>query len=244
MTCKSCNSEVNQNYCPNCGQPVKIPRITGRYVIGELQQELQLEKGFLRTIRELAVKPGESIQSFIHDNRSRLIKPILFIIVTSLVYTIISHFFHIDDDYQKMEGVKESPFFVILKWVQENYGYANIIMGVFIALWIKLFFRKYKYNFFEILILLCFVMGMGMLVYSVFALIEGLTHIQLQTLGGLVGFIYTAWAIGQFFEKKSVANFFKAFIAYTLGWLTFLIAAVILTIILVSQGFLPAVNPG
>jgi len=34
-------------------------------------------------------------------------------------------------------------------------------MGIVIAMWSGLFFRKYGYNFYEILILLCFVMGMG-----------------------------------------------------------------------------------
>lgn len=57
-------------------------------------------------------------------------------------------------------------------WGKNNYGYASIIMAVFIAFWIKVFFRKYQHNFFEILILLSFLMGVGMLLFSLFGLFE------------------------------------------------------------------------
>ena len=90
-------------------------------------------------------------------------------------------------------------------------------MGVPIALWTKLFFRKHGYNFFEILILLCFVMGMGMLIIAVFATIQGLTHIDLMGFSGVLTFVYITWAIGQFFDKKKIMSYVKAFAAYMLG---------------------------
>jgi hypothetical protein len=100
-------------------------------------------------------------------------------------------------------------------------------MGVFIALWTRLFFKKYDYNIFEILILLCFVMGMAMLIFSAFGVIQGLTQIKLMQFAGVFGFIYTTWAIGNFYEKNKLINYVKAFFAYLLGMLTFTIAAVL-----------------
>ncbi len=90
----------------------------------------------------------------------------------------------------------------IFKWIQSNYGYANIIMGIFIAFWVKLLFRKYQYNFYEILILLCFVMGIGMLVGSIFGIIEGLTEFKVLQYGGFIAFAYISWAIWSVFDKK------------------------------------------
>jgi hypothetical protein len=104
-------------------------------------------------------------------------------------------------------------------------------MGVFIALWTKLFFRKYKLNIFEILILLCFAIGMGMLIYAVFAIIEGLTHFKVMQIAGIVGFVYTTWAIGEFYEKGKVINYVKALSAYILGMLTFSLTAIIIGIV-------------
>ena len=228
MNCKNCNTEVSLNYCSNCGQPVKLKRINGHYILHEIEHVLHFEKGILYTIRELLVRPGANTRHFITENRSRLVKPIIFIIVTSLVYTLINHFFHIEDGYVKFQEAKRSTTGLIFIWVQQHYGYANIIMAVFTALWVKLFFKKYGYNFFEILILLCFVMGMGMLIYAFFALIQGISHINLMTVAGIIGFAYSTWAIGQFFDKKKPASYFKAFAAYILGMLTFMLAAMLL----------------
>lgn len=115
-----------------------------------------------------------------------------------------------------------------MKWVQDHYGYANIIMGVFIAFWTGLFFKRYGYNFFEILILLCFVMGIAMLIFTVFAILQGLTHIRLVEIGGYVAVIYCTWSIGQFFDKTKPASYLKALGAYLLGMITSVLFALVL----------------
>lgn len=219
--CNHCNTEVAQHYCPNCGQAAKIKRIDGQYIIHEIEHVLHFERGILYTIRELISRPGKNVRNYLTENRSRLVKPVIFIIVTSLVYSLVSHFFHIEESYGKKGPITQSAVNTIFKWVQDHYGYANIIMGVFIALFLKLFFRKPGYNFFEILILLCFVMGMGMLIYAVFALIEGITHFHLMSPAGVVGIAYAVWAIGQFFEPKRALGYIKSFAAYMLGMMTF-----------------------
>jgi len=220
MNCKNCNTELNSKFCPDCGQPTSLKRIDGHYIVHEIEHVLHFEKGILYTIKELLLNPGENVRHFITENRVRLVKPILFIIVTSLIYTLVNHFFHIDDGYVKFDEGKISTTGLIFKWVQEHYGYGNIIMGVFIAFWTKIFFKKYGYNFFEILILLCFVMGMGMLIFASFAFFQGLTKIDLMQVGSIVGLIYLTWAIGQFFDGKKPVNYFKAFSSYVLGMLT------------------------
>ncbi|HTG57054.1 MAG TPA: hypothetical protein VL943_12335, partial [Niabella sp.] len=148
------------------------------------------------------------------------------LIVASLIYSLINHFFHIEEEYMSFDGDEASATGVIFAWIQAHYGYANIIMGVFIAWWTKIFFRKYGYNIFEIIILLCFVMGIGMLLFAVFAILEGITHFKLMQFGGIGALIYSAWAIGQFFDKKKPASYIKALIAYLLGSLSFVIVAV------------------
>lgn len=224
--CKNCKTEVTLNYCPNCGHPTILKRIDGQYIFQEIRNIWNFEKGILFTIRELTINPGENIKDFLNENRNRLVKPILFLIVASLIYTVLNNFFHFEESYINYSAKKESTTLTIFNWIQGNYGYANIIMAVFIALWTKLFFRKYKFNIFEILILLCFVMGMGMLIYSVFGIVQGLTQYNLLQIAGIVGFVYTTYAVGQFFDKRKLISYVKAFFAYLLGMLTFSLAAV------------------
>jgi Protein of unknown function (DUF3667). len=231
MNCKTCNIELISKYCSNCGQPSQLKRIDGHYIIHEIEHILHFERGILYTIRELITNPGQNVRNYLSENRSRLVKPIIFIIVTSLIYSTCSNFFHIEDGYVNYLDKSKSATSVIFKWIQGHYGYANIIMGIFIAFWIKLFFRKNKLNIFEILILLCFVIGMGMLIFSVFIIIQGLTHFNLMQIAGVFGFVYTTWAIGQFYGMGRIINYVKAFFAYILGMLTFALTAIIIGIV-------------
>ncbi|PWG78940.1 DUF3667 domain-containing protein [Pararcticibacter amylolyticus] len=228
MNCKNCSIELTSKYCPECGQPATVKRIDGHYIIHEIEHVLHFEKGIFYTIRELLIRPGDNIRHFLTENRSRLVKPVIFIIITSLIYTLSSHFFHVDDGYVKFEGAGHSTSTLIFKWVQDHYGYSNILMGIFIALWAKVFFRKYDYNLYEILILLCFVMGMGMLFLAVFAMVQGLTHFDLMQIASFICIIYCSWAIGQFFNKKKPVSYAKAFGAYVLGMITFSVTVVLL----------------
>jgi hypothetical protein len=130
MNCKSCNTEVNSKYCPNCGLPTNLKRIDRQYIVHEIEHVLHFDRGIFYTIRELVTRPGRNIRNYLSDNRSRLVKPVIFIIATSLVYTLISHFFHIKDEYLRYEGFEKSTIGSILKWTQTNYGYANILIGI------------------------------------------------------------------------------------------------------------------
>ena len=148
-----------------------------------------------------------------------------------MIYTILNHLFHIEDGYVKYQEAKEetrSAVDTIVKWVQDHYGYANIMMGIFIALWLKLFFRKSNYNIYETLIMLCFVMGMGMLIFSVFVIIQGITHFNVMTIAGVIGVAYCVWAIGQFYDQKKTLTYIKSTSAYILGMITFWIIPVLI----------------
>ena len=226
MNCKNCNAEINSKFCPDCGQPTSLKRIDGHYILHEIEHILHFERGILFTIRELVVNPGQNIKNYLSETRNRLVKPIIFIIITSLMYSLAINFFHIEDQYIKFEGGELTTSVKIFKWIQAHYGYANIIIGIFITFWLKLFFRKSDYNVFELLILLCFVTGIGMLIYALFALLQGLTSIKLMAIGGMIGISYYTWAIGQFFGKDKIFNYVKAFFAYILGLLTFVISAI------------------
>ncbi len=224
MNCKNCNTEINQNYCSNCGQAAKLKRIDNHYISHEVLHLLHFEKGFFYSAKALITHPGDSIKEFITENRLKHMKPVPFLILTSLLFTLISYLFHADQIYNSKEKLMfgESSVGTILKWVQTHYGYANIISGFFYAIWVKLFFNKYKFNFFEITTLLCFIMGQSMLLLSVETIFVGVLPNQVYTtLLTIISLVYPAWVIGQFFDKTKVMSYVKALIAYLLGYLLF-----------------------
>lgn len=221
MNCKNCIGKIHGNYCAHCGHAAQLKRIDGHFILHEIEHVLHFEKGLFFTIRELLLRPGKCVREYVSENRSRLVKPIIFIIVTSLIYTLAEHFFHIEKGYFKISDAKSLTFDAISNWVHNHYGYANIIMGFFIACWLRIFFRKQDVNFFEISILLAFVMGIGMLFLAVAALLSGVTGFNLMPAFSFISFIYLSWSIGQFFEQKKLASYLKAGVAYILGFATF-----------------------
>ena len=229
--CKRCDQPVSGNYCANCGVPVQLKRIDNHYIQREIEHVLHLDRGIMHTIKELSIRPGSSIRQYITEDRTRLISPILFIILTSLAYSFINHAFHIGSGYINFSEDQPSAVGVIFTWIQEHYGYANIIMGVFIALWAKLFFRRSPYNLFEILVMLCFLMGMAMLILATFTLVQGLLHGDFMVVASIILLVYLIWSIGQFFNQRNLAGYFKAGAAYLMGMLTFSIAAILLGIL-------------
>ncbi|MFZ4861034.1 DUF3667 domain-containing protein [Sphingobacterium sp. Mn56C] len=233
MNCRNCGGDdLTSRYCPDCGQPKELKRIDAHYIVHEIEHVLHFERGIFYTIRELFTRPGLNVKNYISENRSRLVKPIIFIILTSLIYTLINHAFHFDDKYMAYEGQKNKSALVMFQWIQDHYGYANIMLGIFVAVWIKIFFKKYPYNFFEVLILLCFIMGISMLIFSVFAIAQHFTAVNLMEIASIISVLYCAWGIGQFFDKDKLVNYFYGFAAYFLGLLTFSMGTLILGILI------------
>jgi len=222
-TCRNCNETVNWNYCPNCGQPTQLKRIDGRYLIQEIGDFFFANKGMLYTTKRVLIRPGESVKQFITEDRYRFVKPITFLFITSLVYTLINYLFGIGaNDYtQQYDDLEGSTAGLIFRWMLIDYpGYSGIITGLFIALSVKMFFRKSDYNLFEIFILLCFVTGITTLFISVIAIIQGITHLKLLEYSSYFGMIYLFWAIGQFFDRKKAISYIKAFLSFILGTIT------------------------
>jgi hypothetical protein len=228
MNCKNCDTELSQNYCPNCGQPSKLKRIDAHYFQHELEHLLHFERGFLYTVKELVLRPGKTIREYLHDNRSRLVKPVVFIIITSLIFTILAGILHVETTFMQFSEAKPTNTGMVFDWIQGHYGYTNIILGVFVAFWIKIFFRKYGYNFFEIIIQWCFVMGIGMLICTLQVVLQATTKMNVGQIAGKVLLIYSVWAIGQTFDKSKKINYLKAFFAFMLGCITFVLSVLLL----------------
>lgn len=220
--------EISESFSSNTQNPNILKRIDRDYIVEEIGSVLNFDRGFFYTMRELMLRPGFTIRNFLVYERSRLVKPIIFLIVTSFIYSILRQFLGFEDGYFYVDSADRSTSTIMLEWIIDNYGYGNIILGIFIAFWTKIIFRKYGYNFYEILILLCYVMGIGMLILALFGTIEGVTNLKFLQFGGIAFVLYCLWAIGQFFDKRKFWNYGKAFFAYVLGFVSFTVAILVI----------------
>lgn len=235
MNCKNCSTELSSNYCPNCGQSASLKRIDGRYIFNEIQHLLHFEKGVFFTVKHLFLKPGISIREYIKEDRNKLLKPITFLIITSLLYSLIGHFFNTQETFVQKEDslFGKSHINDILSWRRGHFGYANIIQAIFISFAVRLIFRKHGYNLYETTTLMCFIIGQVMLYSTVELLFNPLIswHISITILS-ILAFIYPTWAIGQFYGSSKISNYIKALFAYLLGYYFFYVVIVLIGFII------------
>lgn len=232
-TCTSCHTANIEKFCHNCGQPAEPKRIDSHYLIHEIQHLFHIEKGVFFTGKELLLKPGVRIREYLSENRNKLIKPIPFLVFTSLITTFVFYLTHFGEGMASQSHATEpSTLNSINHWVITHYGYANLLMGALTVFWLRLFFFKHKYNLFEIAVLLCFVMGEGMLLFAVMAVLCVFIKSPLFFLACmLLIWLYISWAIGQFYGEKKPLNYLKAFLAYTLGFVTFQYACILVALV-------------
>ena len=192
----------------------KIQRIDGRFIVREIADILGANKGLLFTIRKMLTSPGKTVRGYLSEERSRHVKPITFVIIASLIFTLVNHIIKSDVMHPLFHyhfGDESGTFLLlILDWLAKNVALSSIIFGIFLAFGVKLVFRKSEYNIFEIFVLLCFITGIQILLTTVatftrFGIIENLA------------ILYPFWAIAQFFDGKKVSSYLKALLSYILG---------------------------
>lgn len=231
MKCANCNSIMDGNYCSNCGNSLLVKKINKQYIIHEVEHLFHFERGFFYTAMQLLIQPGHCIREYIQVNRLKHMKPVTYLILTSILYTIVAHYTHADQIYNSKEKLQfgDSSINDIQHWIQTHYGYANILLSFFIAIFIRLIYKKYEFNFFEIVVLMCYIMGQIMLIFTFEAFfIKWMSTDWFMGIIGAITLIYPTWTIGQFYDAKKVSSYIKALIAYGLGYLAFWIAIIVI----------------
>jgi hypothetical protein len=200
-----------------------LKKINSAYIWHEFQHIFHFEKGFLYTMKGLMLQPGKTVREFILNDRTKAVKPVIFILVISTIVTLISKYSGDNMYFFSKEQANSRP--VVEKtyeWFNHNLGYSFIILGIHISFWTKLFFRKYRYNFWEILVVFCFYIGQTLLITFLMNTVLKYTGLSFNIeLGKYLGFIYLFWATGQFFGEKKLLNYIISTCVVILGAISF-----------------------
>ncbi|PWK15740.1 uncharacterized protein DUF3667 [Arcicella aurantiaca] len=235
---------TEENIITNIEPLKELKRIDGHYISHEIKHLLHLESGFIFTVKQLFIRPGKLVRTFISEDRSKATKPVVFLILSATIFTVIFHFFHMEWQFFGLDQTTEntaqySTKKAINNWTSSHIGYTSLAIGFLIAFWIRVFFRKHGYNIYEITVLLCYSIGQLLLIIAIFYFPVGVFLLKnniIREIGVYIGFFYVFWSVGQFFGEKKIINYIKSTICCFLGALSFRLILNLLVIIYYQLG--------
>ncbi|MGI9547785.1 MAG: DUF3667 domain-containing protein [Flavobacteriaceae bacterium] len=223
MKCKNCDSDFQGAFCNNCGQrKTANDRLAFRNLIENfLNDQFNIQKGFLYTLKYLAKKPGEVGKMYVEGKRKRFTSPSKFLIIAAALQALIDFLSEKDRlireyHYNYYPNISEE-FSSSIEYWNLNLGteYAlssTILFIVFIPLVLNTFFRRADYNYTELMVVSFYFNGIALIIntlivfifrhiFAVYLPIEVWTLIYMAVL---------IWAFMSFYKHIAlIPRFFK-----------------------------------
>ncbi|CAH0336624.1 hypothetical protein FVB9288_02332 [Flavobacterium sp. CECT 9288] len=163
--CLNCNSTVNKNFCPNCGQKTSTHRFTFQHFLHDfLHGVFHLDKGFFFTLKKLFTRPGHSIREYLHGSRVNYFNAFTLIIILATISHLITEYFKMD---QTVLYEKKNQINGYIKIARDHDKIIRLFRIPFYAFASYLLFKKSKQNYIEHLILNLYVAS-GVIIITIF----------------------------------------------------------------------------
>jgi ankyrin repeat protein len=226
------------------------PRLTLRLMLRDAVERLfDVERGWLRTARELTLGPGAMIRRYVDGHRKVYTNPFAYLVVGSAVSIIVQKTVGFQERMVSTAraSTTESPLqmeFVnrFTELVFQNGLYLTFGMLVPMALLARLFFRKSGYNLAECFVFALYSGGhlalLGVFLVPLYMLLPPSTWMQ-GAVGLAVAIIYSVYAARGFFSGNLVTVAFKICLAYIVAYFLFLIVMMVCVAVYVIVVMLP-----
>ncbi len=230
MKCINCNYEHQSNFCPNCGQPSNVARITFASIFSSgFSTITNMNKGFLFNVKHLCVNPHGLVNDFIKGKRKNIFNPISFLIIVVTIYLVIDAAIVVKTEAKQVHSKVYNIGYQAGRFIKLYFKYFWILSILWLSISTKLIFQKYNYA--EHLAINAFVMGQATLIGLISFVItkEGLMFNPLV-------YISIIWINYEIFKKKKkdTTAFFQSFGA-TLFFFVQLFAIIVIIGVIRSQ---------
>lgn len=105
-SCLNCGAELSGQFCKTCGQSTRVRKIDLSYLTSEALGILQLNRGFLFSLKELFTRPGDTIREYLQGKRRSHTSPVALVLTLSSIYLIGLYFLggqtHLGDAFAAM----------------------------------------------------------------------------------------------------------------------------------------------
>ena len=239
--CPNCGEDFSSNYCPHCGQKELLEKITLKSIFHEtLQVVLLLESPVLHTIKELSLRPGVFVRSYLEGKRKPYLPPVQFFLLAITVYLLFFNF--IGEQYftflthsknvMELENMGRIGLKVqaMLDDVRRNLSIFYFLQPPIFALMFRLFFSGSSFSYAEHLAFSFYLVGAVTLLSTLIALVA-LFNIKLLLLRIVFLFCFYPFAIVQFYRGRGVSAYLVSLVAVVLTFFTYGLCVSFMTLI-------------
>jgi hypothetical protein len=227
-----------ENRCmeqPMNDSPNDAPRLTMRLVVRQIGERFfDVEKGWLRTVRELTVSPGPMIGRYVAGERTVYANPFGYLLVGTAVSIAMQTVFNFQEKMTATArmGTPSSPTQLDFAnqfndLISQNVLYVTIGVLVPLALLLRLFFRRSGLNVAECLVFALYTLGhlalLGVVLVPLSMLLPASPVLQI-TVTLAVAVAYTVYAAHGFFPGGVAFTALKAAVAFIIAYGAFMAA--------------------
>ncbi|MBD3850861.1 MAG: ankyrin repeat domain-containing protein, partial [Acidobacteria bacterium] len=219
----------------------EAPRLTMALVLREIVERFfDVDKGWLRTARDLTLGPGAMIRRYVQGHRKVYANPFAYLVVGTAVNIMTQKVVGFQERMVATASgnVTDSPLqseFInrFTELISQNALYVSIGIVVPLALLVRLFFRRSGYNLAECFVFALYSVGhlslLGFVLLPLYMLLPPSAAIQ-GIVGITVAIIYTVYVAKGFFSGGFFGVAIKTCVAYLIAYLTFFIVMMVCVI--------------
>jgi Protein of unknown function (DUF3667) len=195
IICQNCGAEGDQKYCPACGQALQAKRISMHTLLHEVAHTFwHFEKGFLYTLKELAINPGTTQRRYLSGIRLRYQKPFPLFTISVTFCALALYFIS--------SNAPDQPF----QFFYKHYWFmVQTAMLPFFALITYLLFKSRDLYYAEALVMNVYLLGFtSICIVPINALSFFLSNRVVSLLEVILLVTYNIWTNLNFFKGKVV----------------------------------------
>jgi hypothetical protein len=218
------------------------PRLTIRRVLRDAARRIfNLERGWLRTVREMTVMPGPMIARYVEGDRKDYANPVAYLVMTSAIsYVIQSLFSYRERMLATMQSasadVPAQALYInqMTELLFDNMLWVSVLVFVPVALVLRVLYLRSGRNLAEILVFTLYCGGHLSLMSAALMMltIVVIGNIWLQSFFGVVLAIsFLVWAARGFFPGGLPGRIFKLATSFLVSYTLLMILSVVGTLL-------------
>ncbi len=235
--CKNCDSELNDAYCPKCGQRGVIHKVTFKETFQDLADSMfSLSAPLWITLKLLVINPGKLLREYLNGKRKRYYKPVTFFILATIAYLVVKSLLQfnpmVDAPPPANDKIDTTLFFEAGRYMFMHIDKILFFFVLSLALSLKLFFYR-KNSLAEYVAISFYLLG----VYTLMGIINMLVYTFLTPdylyLSILFMLFYFVWALVNYFQKNKLLVLLKGVITYIVGFLLYFVMGFSFSLVIV-----------